>query len=132
MFGSIFQITNFKKWKYIIVCLICVCFFILKKRMRMVKVLLFYLKKEKVPSFYLTSIVCVVLSSGCRSYQVSLMVFNIFTKMSLSNIIWKLKIGRRSSLNSVFKYLKIKNVTQTLLNKISYQTLFFYPTVLSV
>ena len=53
----------------------------------MVKVLLFYLKKEKVPSFYLTSIVRVVLSSGCRSYQVSLMVFNIFTKMSLSNII---------------------------------------------
>ena len=24
---------------------------------------------------------------GCRSYQVRLMVFNIFTKMSLSNII---------------------------------------------
>ena len=45
---------------------------------------------------------------GCRSYQVRLMVFNIFTKMSLSNVIWKLKTCSRSSLNSAFRHFKWK------------------------
>ena len=39
---------------------------------------------------------------------------------------WKLKIDRRSSLNSVFKHPKMRNVTQTLQNEISYQTPFFF------
>ena len=46
--------------------------------------------------------------------------------MSLKNVIWKLNIGKKSSLNSVFKYHKIRNVTQTLLIENSYQTLFFF------
>ena len=36
------------------------------------------------------------------------------------------KLVSMSFLNVVFKYLKMKNVTQTLLNKISYQTSFLF------
>ena len=52
--------------------------------------------------------------------------------MSLSNVIWKLKTGKRSFLNSVFKHPKIGNVTQTLLKKHPYQTHFFLEPQFSV
>ena len=45
--------------------------------------------------------------------------------LSLINI-WKLKTDRRSSLNLVFKHFKMRNIIQTLLNEISYQTLFYF------
>ena len=45
--------------------------------------------------------------------------------LSLINI-WKLKTDRRSSLNLVFKHSKMRNIIQTLLNEISYQTLFYF------
>ena len=47
-------------------------------------------------------------------------VFKIFTKVSLNNIIWKLKAVRESFLNSVFKQPKMRNVIQIFLNKIPY------------
>ena len=59
-------------------------------------------------------------------------VFKIFTKMSFNNVIWKLKTGKKSFLNSVFKHLKIINVTQILLKKHSYQTFFFFGAQFSV
>ena len=45
--------------------------------------------------------------------------------LSLINI-WKLKTDRRSSLNLVFKHSKMRNIIQTLLYEISYQTLFYF------
>ena len=56
-------------------------------------------------------------------------VLNIFIKVVLNNVIGKLKTGRRSFLNLVFKHFKIRNITQTLLKEILYQThcFFFYP-----
>ena len=54
------------------------------------------------------------------SNQVRPTIFNIFTKVSLSIVIWKLKTGRKSYLNLVFKHPNMRNVTQTLLNEIPY------------
>ena len=129
MFSTIFQITYFKIWRkhncmfsmYIYVCVcVCVCFFFsFFQRMNIVKVLLFYLRGEKISSLdraYSLVCVCVI------SYQVGLTIFIIVTKISLSDVIWKL----RGSLNIVFKHPKIKNVIQTLRNEISYQTRFFF------
>ena len=48
------------------------------------------------------------------SNQVSSMVFKIFTRVPLSNVIWKLKTGKMSFLNSIFIRPKMSNLTQTL------------------
>ena len=48
------------------------------------------------------------------------MFFKIFTTMSFSIVTQKLKTSRRNFLNSVFKHPKIRNIIQTLLNKILY------------
>ena len=48
---------------------------------------------------------------------VGLTLFQIFTKVSLNNVIRKLKTSKMSSLNSVFKYPKMRNITQTLQEK---------------
>ena len=48
------------------------------------------------------------------------MLFKIFTTMPFSVVTQKLKTGKRSSLYLVFKYPKMRNVTQTLLNEIPY------------
>ena len=53
-------------------------------------------------------------------------VFKIFTKMPLSNVVWNLKIGKRSFSNSVFKHLKMSNITQTLLKKTLLPIVLFY------
>ena len=59
----------------------------------------------------LSNVVCKLKTGN----QVGPMVFNIFTKMSLSNVVWKLKTGKKSFLNSVFKHPNMSNgVTQTL------------------
>ena len=60
------------------------------------------------------------------SNQVSSMFFKIFTKMSLSNIVWNLKIGKKSFPYKMFKHSKISNVTQTFLKKHPYQMCFFF------
>ena len=65
--------------------------------MNIVKVLLFYLRGEKISSpdgAYSLVCVCVI------SYQVGLTIFIIFTKISLSDVIWKLK----TSMKGFFKY----------------------------
>ena len=46
--------------------------------------------------------------------------------MSLGNVICKLKIGRGSSLNSVFIHSRMSHITQILLNEIPYQMRFFF------
>ena len=85
MFGIMFQIICFSVWKNIIVCLVYVCF-IFKELTSTVQFNVFYLRRENV--VYVLS------------HQVGPMTFNIFTKMSLSSIVWKLKIDKRSFLNS--------------------------------
>ena len=60
--------------------------------MNIVKVLLFYLRGEKISSpdrAYSLVCVCVI------SYQVGLTIFIIFTKISLSDVIWKLKMSMK-------------------------------------
>ena len=52
-------------------------------------------------------------------------IFKIFTKVPLNNVIWKLKIDKKSFLNLIFKHPKMRNVTQILLRKHSYQTCFY-------
>ena len=57
-------------------------------------------------------------------------VFKIFTKVSLSNVVWKLKIGKKSFLSLV---PKLSNITQTLQLKTPLSNaLFFLPTIFSV
>ena len=50
------------------------------------------------------------------------MIFTLFTKRPLNNVIWKLKISMVNFQNMCFKYPKLRTVTQTLLIKNSYQT----------
>ena len=113
MFGTIFQITYFKLWKKNNCVLgMCMCFF-------------FFLKANK----YNKNIIILFEERGSSlmwSNQVRPTIFNIFTKVSLSIVIWKLKTGRKSYLNLVFKHPNMRNVTQTLLNEIPYQTCFFF------
>ena len=84
----------------------CMCFF-------------FFLKANK----YNKNIIILFEERGSSlmwSNQVRPTIFNIFTKVSLSIVIWKLKTGRKSYLNLVFKHPNMRNVTQTLLNEIPY------------
>ena len=60
-----------------------------------------------------------------------LTLFKIFTKVSLSNVVWKLKTSKISFLNSMFKHPKMRKVTQTLLQTMFF-FFFFWPTVFSV
>ena len=79
-------------------CLVYVCVFLEKKADKH-NTILFIFEREKL---------VYVLSN-----QVGPMIFNIFTKVLLSNAIWKLKIGKRGFLNSVFIHHKMSNITQT-------------------
>ena len=99
VFGTMFQITCFSVWKKRnCVFGMCVCVFLGKKLISTIH--FFFLEREKL---------VYVLSN-----QVGPIVFNIFTKVSLSNVVWKLKTGKRSFLNSVFIHPKMSNVTQIL------------------
>ena len=60
------------------------------------------------------------------SNQVDLIFLKIFTKVSLSIVVWNLKTSKRSFLNSVFKYLKMSNVTQILIKKIITKCIVFF------
>ena len=66
------------------------------------------------------------------SNQVGSMFFKIFTKVSLNNIVWNLKIGKKSFPYKMFKHSKISNVTQTFLKKNPYQMCFFLELQFSV
>ena len=61
-------------------------------------------------------------------------VFYLFIKVSLDNIIWKLKTSKTSFLKSMFKHPKMRNMIQTLKKKyILPNALFFLgSTVFSV
>ena len=50
----------------------------------------------------------------------------IFTKVSLNNVIWKLKSGKKSFLNLVFKHSKMRNITQMLLIKFFTKHVIFF------
>ena len=106
VFGVIFQITCFNLWKNIIVCLVCMFFF---------------LKLTSGPPSWNWRRKFYVLSN-----QVDPMFFKIFTKVSLSDVTWNLKIGKKSFLNSMFKHLKMSNVTLTLLKKTLTKHIIFF------
>ena len=68
------------------------------------------------------------------SNQVGSIFFKIFTKVSLTCVVWNLKTGKRGFLNSVFKHPKMSNVTQILQKKtlLPNALLFFRTTVFNV
>ena len=47
-------------------------------------------------------------------------------KKPLNNVTWKVKIGKESFLNTVFKHPKLRIVTQTLQKKHFYQARYFF------
>ena len=47
-------------------------------------------------------------------------------KKPLNNVTWKVKIGKESFLNIVFKHPKLRIVTQTLQKKHFYQARYFF------
>ena len=98
MFDTVFQITYFKIWKNVIVCLICVCvFFFLSNKNNAI------LFKEREKERKKKSL---VLSIG-------LTIFNLFTRRPLNNVIWKLKTSIISFQNTCFKHPKLRTITQT-------------------
>ena len=58
------------------------------------------------------------------------MFFKIFTKVSLSNIVWNLKTGKKSFPNKMFKHSKISNITQTFLKKTLIKCVVFFRTTI--
>ena len=47
-------------------------------------------------------------------------------KKPLNNVTWKVKIGKESFLNTMFKHPKLRIVTQTLQKKHFYQAHYFF------
>ena len=47
-------------------------------------------------------------------------------KKPLNNVTWKVKIGKESFLNTMFKHPKLRIVTQTLQKKHFYQARYFF------
>ena len=115
-FDTMFQITCVNVWKNIIVCLVCVCVCVC---------VFFFFKLTSEPLSWNWKKKLYVLSN-----QVGSMFFKIFTKVSLSNIVWNLKIGKKSFPYKMFKHSKISNVTQIFLKKHPYQMCFFFRTTI--